>query len=738
MKKKILSTVLVFAMLISCMNIAYKPIIAQANEATNSDVPTHLEIRLFLSEDTDWRDEKYHTPEIIAQEIGSKIYFGAYFIGSSAGDIEVLSSDENIIAWTNAWTGAEGNEVNSSNSYTSLFWPDENGNITKGFLTINGYLLMKKAGNATITFRSKSNPDLETKYCIGVKDPNSTCVHNEGDIITEMAPTATADGNGHTECTICGQVMRSNITAHYWDEGVITRQSTATVNGIKIFTCIACGEKKRESLPLNASTWTPYRAASAPKVTYTAYAGDNFDSAKYEWNQWYHTIKSYLTVCEDGKLMRVQALEKKLLIEYYDADYKLLSQKTVKFDLTIWGGFYAGRDAYYVVTGQNNHGESPTKEVIRVTKYDKNWKKLSHASLKDSNVYEPFGFACLRMAEYGKYLIVKSARLIYSTPDGVHHQVGITFEVNTDTMKIATSPTDYGYCSHSFNQFITIDNENIISLDHGDAYPRSLRLFVSKNLIGTSGNINGEIEEIDIMKFQGETGDNQTGATVGGLEVSDSTYLVTGTSINQTSGKFSDTQNVFVASVSKEDSKVNIHWLTSYKEGTANPTPPHLLKISDNRFLVIWSRNYVVYYTEINEKGEKCSKVYSMSGNITECPPVFYDNKIIWYQCEMDAIYFYQIPVDNISKCSMVSLFKGKACTPKLSKSKLKIYKGTWDELEVLHYPGNANWKIVSGKKIIYTRKEGPYIDIYGKKKGTAKLQATINGKKLTCKITVS
>lgn len=87
--------------------------------------------------------------------------------------------------------------------------------------------------------------------------------------------------------------------------GLSPNNPTATVNGIKIFTCMACGEKKRESLPLSASTWTPYRAVSDPKVTYTFYAGDNFGSAEYEWNQWYHTIKSYLTVCEDGKLMRV-------------------------------------------------------------------------------------------------------------------------------------------------------------------------------------------------------------------------------------------------------------------------------------------------------------------------------------------------------------------------------------------------------------------------------------------------
>lgn len=29
---------------------------------------------------------------------------------------------------------------------------------------------------------------------------------------------------------------------------------------------------------------------------------------------------------------------------------------------------------------------------------------------------------------------------------------------------------DYGYISHSFNQFIKTENNHIIAVDHGDAY----------------------------------------------------------------------------------------------------------------------------------------------------------------------------------------------------------------------------------------------------------------------------
>ena len=38
------------------------------------------------------------------------------------------------------------------------------------------------------------------------------CAHEESDVITDTAATPTTDGVGHTECTVCGETMRENIT----------------------------------------------------------------------------------------------------------------------------------------------------------------------------------------------------------------------------------------------------------------------------------------------------------------------------------------------------------------------------------------------------------------------------------------------------------------------------------------------------------------------------------------------
>ncbi len=45
-------------------------------------------------------------------------------------------------------------------------------------------------------------------------------------------------------------------------------------------------------------------------------------------------------------------------------------------ELDIWGGFYNGDDAYYVVEGVNNESENDEAEVIRIIKYDKTWKRI--------------------------------------------------------------------------------------------------------------------------------------------------------------------------------------------------------------------------------------------------------------------------------------------------------------------------------------------------------------------------
>ena len=82
--------------------------------------------------------------------------------------------------------------------------------------------------------------------------------------------------------------------------------------------------------------------------------------------------KSYIVSTSDG-YMRVLYNGEKIGIEYYDNNFNLLNKKWLNMELPVWGGFYAGNNAYYIAEGQHNPDENDDAEVLRVIKFDKNW-----------------------------------------------------------------------------------------------------------------------------------------------------------------------------------------------------------------------------------------------------------------------------------------------------------------------------------------------------------------------------
>ncbi len=73
-----------------------------------------------------------------------------------------------------------------------------------------------------------------------------------------------------------------------------------------------------------------------------------------------------------------------------------------------------------------------------------------------------------------------------------------------------------------------------------------------------------------------------------------------------------------------------------------------------------------------------------------------------------------------------------------LSARKLSVTKGKRKTLRVKNTKKKVKWKILSGKqRITLKKKSNVAVTIKGKKKGTAKIQATIGKTKLVCKVTV-
>lgn len=65
---------------------------------------------------------------------------------------------------------------------------------------------------------------------------------------TTVSPTCTTAGQERLTCDICETMQTRELaaTGHTWDGGVVAKEPSASENGMRIFTCIKCGETKTE------------------------------------------------------------------------------------------------------------------------------------------------------------------------------------------------------------------------------------------------------------------------------------------------------------------------------------------------------------------------------------------------------------------------------------------------------------------------------------------------------------
>lgn len=346
----------------------------------------------------------------------------------------------------------------------------------------------------------------------------------------------------------------------------------------------------------------------------------------------------------------------KVTIEDYDSAFQIQSAKEIDMELPIWGGFFAGEDYNFLVFGQKNENDNDNQEVIRVVKYSKDWQRIGSASLYGANTTIPFYAGNLRMTQSGNILYIRTSHEMYSG-----HQANLTFSVRISDMTITDQFSevmniDSGYVSHSFNQFITTDGSTLLAADHGDAYPRSVSLIKYKKEAGsdtfTYPYDYDYCDYVDVFPIQGSTGVNETGVSVGSLAISDSSYLIAGTSVPQddTYNAFG-TRNIFVTSTPKNQfdaEHTKIHWITNYKQSDkVSISNPHMVKISNQKFLLLYTIDGKINYTYLDGAGNQTSDIYTMEGKLSDCQPILYQDKIIWYYTNNSIPSFCSISLNS-------------------------------------------------------------------------------------------
>ncbi len=335
--------------------------------------------------------------------------------------------------------------------------------------------------------------------------------------------------------------------------------------------------------------------------------------------------------------------------------------KILPLELPLFGGFFEGADAYYLAFGQTNNEEDDNKEVFRIVKYDKNWNRLSQTSCKGMNTTIPFDAGSLRMAESDGILYIRTCHEMYTSEDHVRHQSNMTLQIKESDMTLIKAFYDVGnsmlgYISHSFNQFIIVDDQkNIIALDHGDALPRSAVLGRYKVKAGETPFFDKLYDydtyaTVDTLVYPGKTGDNYTNATIGGLDYSSDHYITAGTIGSTESLSNYSGWNLYVSATSRSDfsaSGTKINYITDYEyTGHTFASNPQLVKTGSDSFVILWEevtetkveKSSVLKAAKLNGKGELTGTAASFTGHISDCPPIMDGNTLRWFTCDYTTV----------------------------------------------------------------------------------------------------
>lgn len=402
------------------------------------------------------------------------------------------------------------------------------------------------------------------------------------------------------------------------------------------------------------------RAADSPAVSknknrnlYHGNASGNYSSP----------VTSYLYENPSGGLTRVEYLgDQKVIAEDYSSSFQLQSSRTIPFELSVWGGFFAGETWNFLIFGQDNLSESDSVEVLRVVKYDKSWNRLGHYSLYGGNVSMIFRAGSLRCAEYGGSLYIRTAREMYKSSDGLNHQACMTLQVReSDMSRLQFIDSGFGYVSHSFNQFVLVDSDrNLVTLDHGDGYPRAAVIHRFRNKAGPeplddsffySSDAERALCESNVVEFPGKIGQNSTGATLGALAETRTGYVTAFNWDDADSGFAS--RKIYLGYTHKSDMKSS--WVLVSPEKSVST--PHLAPTSLEGGYLLWNAmdggsfypGSTLHFASYAANGSVGAVMTAKDAPLSDCAPILYNGKSVWYTTDESVPTFYTLDGSGVT-----------------------------------------------------------------------------------------
>ncbi|MGP1432770.1 MAG: hypothetical protein ACTTKP_00625 [Catonella sp.] len=422
------------------------------------------------------------------------------------------------------------------------------------------------------------------------------------------------------------------------------------------------------------------------KSTIESYSND-LDTliASYDINgRWAHPIENYLYE-ENANLIRVEAIDdydkkedSRVSIKRYDSSGNLLEIKELPYQGEKFGGFYKGEEYNYLIFGNNNEEKNDGKEVVRIVKFDREFNELGSVSVNGAYTVYPFAAGSLRCAEIGQTILIHTSRQRY---DGHQSQLTIAFNEYTMSLLNADDLGDFqrNHASHDFNQFAMADGNEFIVVDHGDGFPRGIKVswirtealepekrYTVKD--GLYAMIDWDMFSLsktkEILNIPGERGANQTGVSIGSALHTANKVLVgvnridyskaTGFDSFDITGKDVDKRDVVLYSLDKNTLEVVENKYTDYTlDKNTTYTAPKMVKLDETRIMLIWNQlnlksdKSVLQYLIVDENGNKLSEIKTLEDmKIADEAPIIYNNKVVWSEYRKGRLILNSIPLE--------------------------------------------------------------------------------------------
>ena len=354
--------------------------------------------------------------------------------------------------------------------------------------------------------------------------------------------------------------------------------------------------------------------------------------------------------------------------EEYDTDFNLLNRKQIPTELSWYLGFYASEDNYYIVFAQNNTEENTAKEIYRVVKYDKSWKRLSACSLTGDSAFAhevryPFDAGSFDIVEQNGKLYFACGHEGYVDPAyNQGHQGLMMCEIDMATMTGGIFDADLW---HSFSQDLAADNEgNVYLLEESEGSRATKVTKYSPSDLS--------YKTVYSLEYGGDRTSAwaiATFATADDIETSTNNVLAVGSSIDQSTyeeASYMSPFTIYLSVTPKNNftaSATTLKWIES-STADAGFRDVTLVKVTDEKFMLMWETSqsetsvaasneydslstHVLHYIFLDGNGNQIGSEKKVSAPECTCTPIINNGKAVFYASDGANVGFYTIDVNT-------------------------------------------------------------------------------------------